>query len=218
MLGPLLSVGTFAKTCRFDVWRSLCTSITSANSVPTCCAAGHTVEALFCRWTGEHEQKTKLGTWGWRRLEPETGPVWLSSPCRLPSFCTSVVSPLLVSMEFTEGAMFQNTTETIARRGHRCADNHTEMLNNLWRGGIFQKFSHQVWVFQPQIDLWNLPCQFILHYSIPPFLYSKTSSFWWISLRWNCSAWSVESKCKIESSLNMNYSDCQRLHLRESDR
>jgi len=134
MLGPLLSVGTIAKTCRFDVWRSLCTSITSANSVPTCCAAGHTVEALFCRWTGEHEQKTKLGTWGWRRLEPETGPVWLSSPCRLPSFCTSVVSPLLVSMEFTEGAMFQNTTETIARRGHRCADNHTEMLNNLWRG------------------------------------------------------------------------------------
>lgn len=210
MLDPLLSVGTFAKTCRFDVWRSLCTSITSANSVPTSCAAGHTVEALFCHWTGEHEQKPKLGTWGWRRLEP----VWLSFP-RLPSFRTSVISPPLVSMEFTEGVMFKSTAETIARWSHRCADNHTEMLNNLWCE-IFQKVSHQDFM---SLSPSNWPLKFALsvHLALQYSSISETSSFWWISMGWNCSAWSVESKCRIESSLNMYYSYCQRLHLRESD-
>lgn len=105
----------------------LFTSKTSANSDPASCAAGHTVKALFCHWTGEHEQEPKLGTWGGRRLEPETGPVWLSV-LRLPSFRTSVVSPPLVSMEFTGGATFKNTAETIARWSHWCADNHTERV------------------------------------------------------------------------------------------
>ncbi len=105
MWDPLLSVGTFAKTCRFNVWRSLFTSKTSANSVLSSCAASHTVKPLFCHWTGEHEQEPKLGTWGGKRLEPETGPVWLSF-LRLTTFRTFVASPPLVSMEFT-GSHFQ---------------------------------------------------------------------------------------------------------------
>ncbi len=183
MWEPLLSVGTFAKTCRFDVWRSLFTSKTSANSVLSSCAAGHTVKPLFCHWTEEHEQEPKLDTWGGEKAGARDRP-------RLAVFPQATIFPHLCCftsaclhgihrgshVQKHNGNNSRGEVTDVQITTRRCWISDVTLSAKLLLLKLKTLLAIQLWV-----DLWNEACQFVLH-NIP-----ESSSLWWISRGWNCS-------------------------------